>query len=391
MGLPKVNIKLGNGNLGQSSATDDGVAGLILTGKAVEGQLELNKSYQLSSTRDLATLGITEENNPLAFKEIRAFYAQTGESAELHFLMVSEATMLTAMCDPADGSPLRKLIDSAAGRIRLVGVNKLPSEEYEADLAQGIDGDAISAAEKAQQTADDYAGQIRPFRLLLPAPAWNGSTENLYKPSESSYNRIAFVLASDGAIGEAYPAAIGMILRRAAAMEPQQSIGRVKSGAIASTGYFTSGNSYLEKSGMVESLNDAGYILFIGLTAKNGCYLNGAPMAAPASDDYNQLHLGRVIDKAMIIAYTTYISEILENIAVDEDGSLPSGACKSFEGMIENAVNSEMGSQISSFSAYVNPNQNILSTGKLEIDCKLVPMGVLREITVNLSFDNPAL
>ena len=63
MGLPKVNIKLGNGNLGQSSATDDGVAGLILTGKAVEGQLELNKSYQLSSTRDLATLGITEENN----------------------------------------------------------------------------------------------------------------------------------------------------------------------------------------------------------------------------------------------------------------------------------------------------------------------------------------
>ena len=59
--------------------------------------------------------------------------------------------------------------------------------------------------------------------------------------------------------------------------------------------------------------------------------------------------------------------------------------------MIENAVNSEMGSQISSFSAYVNPDQNILSTGKLEIDCKLVPMGVLREITVNLSFDNPAL
>ncbi len=227
--------------------------------------------------------------------------------------------------------------------------------------------------------------------MLLPAPAWNGSTENLYKPAESSYNRVAFVLASDGAIGEDYPAAIGMILGRAAAMEPQQSIGRVKSGAIASTGYFTSGDRYLEKSGMAESLNDAGYILFIGLTAKNGCFLNGAPMAAPASDDYNQLHLGRIIDKAMIIAYTTYITEILENIAVDEDGALPSGACKSFEGMIENAVNSEMGSQISSFSAYVNPDQNILSTGKLEIDCKLVPMGVLREITVNLSFDNPAL
>lgn len=391
MPLPNVNIKLGNGNLGQTSVTDDGIAGMILTGKAVEGKLELNKPYQLSSTRDLKTLGIEEATNPLAVKEITAFYAQAGEGAELHLLVVSEATTLAAMCDPAEGSPLRKLTDAAAGRIRLVGVNKLPPAEYEADVAQAIDADAITAAAGAQQTAESYAGQIRPFRLLLPAPAWTGSTENLYKPSESSYNRVAFVLASDKAIAGTYTAAVGMILGRAALMEPQQSIGRVKSGSVAADGYFTSGNNYLEKSGLAEALNDAGYIFFINLPAKNGCYLNGDPMAAPAADDYNQLHLGRIIDKAMVIAYTTYISEILENIAVDEKGNLPTGACKSFEGMIENAINSSMGNQISSFTAYVNPAQNILSTGKMEIDCKLVPLGILREIQVNLSFENPAV
>lgn len=391
MPLPNVNIKLGNGNLGQTSVTDDGIAGMILTGKAVEGKLELNKPYQLSSTRDLKTLGIEEATNPLAVKEITAFYAQAGEGAELHLLVVSEATTLAAMCDPAEGSPLRKLTDAAAGRIRLVGVNKLPPAEYEADVAQAIDADAITAAAGAQQTAESYAGQIRPFRLLLPAPAWTGSTENLYKPAESSYNRVAFVLASDKAISGTYTAAVGMILGRAALMEPQQSIGRVKSGSVAADGYFTSGNNYLEKSGLAEALNDAGYIFFINLPAKNGCYLNGDPMAAPAADDYNQLHLGRIIDKAMVIAYTTYISEILENIAVDEKGNLPTGACKSFEGMIENAINSSMGNQISSFTAYVNPAQNILSTGKMEIDCKLVPLGILREIQVNLSFENPAV
>lgn len=391
MPLPNVNIKLGNGNLGQTSATDDGISGLILTGKAVEGKLELNKHYQLSSTRDLKVLGITEETNPFAVKEIKAFYAQAGEGAELHLLIVSEATTLTAMCDPADGSPLRRLIDAAAGRIRLVGINKLPPAEYEADTTQGIDADAITAAANAQKVAESYANQIRPFRLLLPAPAWTGVTENLYKPTESSYNRVAFILASDGAMTGTYTAAVGMILGRAAAMEPQQSIGRVKSGSLAANGYFTSGNNYLEKSGMAEALNDAGYIFFINYTAKNGCYLNGDQMAAPLSDDYGQLHLGRIIDKAMIIAYTTYISEILENIAVDEKGNLPAGACKSFEGMIENAIAGNMGNQISSFTAYVNPAQNVLSTGKLEIDCKLVPLGVLREIQVNLSFENPAV
>lgn len=391
MPAPGVKINLGNGSLGQVSVSDDGVAGLILTGTTVEGKLQLNKPYQISSTRDLTTLGIDPETNPLADKEIKAFYAQAGDGAELHLLIVAAATTLAAMCDPANGSPLCKLIDSAGGRIRLVGVNKLPPAEYEADTTEGIDKDAITAAGKAQQAAESYAGKIRPFRVLLPAPAWTGDTTSLYKPAEGNYNRVAMVLASDTKIGEVYPAAIGMVLGRAAALEPQQCIGRIKSGVLASDGYFTNGSTYLEKSGMADALHDAGYIFFMSITAKNGCYLNGDPMAAPPTDDYNTLNLGRIIDKAAVLAYTTYITEIMDNVEVDDKGQLSVGACKNFEGMIENAVNSTMGSQISSFSAYVNPAQNILSTCQLTVECKLRPLGVIRNIVVNLSFDNPAL
>lgn len=35
MARPNVNITLGNGNLGRSAATDDGVAALLLTGATV--------------------------------------------------------------------------------------------------------------------------------------------------------------------------------------------------------------------------------------------------------------------------------------------------------------------------------------------------------------------
>lgn len=391
MPLPGVKINLGNGALGRVSVSDDGIAGLILTGTAVAGKLELNKPYQVSSTRDLTTLGITPETNPLAEKEIKAFYAQAGDGAELHLLVVSEATTLAAMCDPAADSPLCKLIDAAGGRIRLVGVNKLPPSEYEADVTQGIDKDAVTAAEKAQQAAESYANKIRPFRILLPAPAWTGNTSTLYKPSEGNYNRVAVVLASDAPIGNVYTAAIGMVLGRAAAVEPQQCIGRVKSGVLAANGYFTDGTTYLEKSGMANTLHDAGYIFFMNITAKNGCYLNGDPMAAPTTDDYSVLNLGRIIDKATILAYTTYITEIMDNIEVDDEGKLSVGACKNFESMIRNAVNSTMGGQISSFSAYVDPDQNILSTGKLTVDCKLRPLGVIRNIVVNLAFENPAI
>ena len=97
MALPNVNIKIGNGNLGRVSTSSDGVAGMVLTGVAVGDTLKLNTHYQLSSVRDLAALGVTEENNPLVYKDVKAFYTQAGEGAELHILVVAEATTLSQM------------------------------------------------------------------------------------------------------------------------------------------------------------------------------------------------------------------------------------------------------------------------------------------------------
>ena len=391
MALPGVNITLGSGGLGRVAASADGIAGLLLTGAAVEDKkFVLNKHYQLSSTKDLATLGITKENNPLVDHEVRSFYAQAGEGAELHLLAVEETMLLTEMCDPGSESPLSKLIEGAAGRIKIVGVNRLIPADSEVDNAQGIDGDAITAAAKAQQTAEAYASKIMPFRLLLPAAKWAGEVGS-FKPSGSSYNRVAMVLASEGELAGQYPAAIGMVLGRAAKAEPQQDLGRVKFGSLAATGYFTDGSPFLEKQGLAESLNDAGFIFFMNYPSKNGCYLNGCPMTCSATDDYAVLNNGRIMDKAMRIAYDTYISEIMDNINVDENGHLPSGVCLSFESMIENAVALQMDGQISSFSAYVNPEQNILSTSRLDIECSIMPLGVLKNIHVLLSFSNPAL
>jgi len=387
--LPNVNITLGNGKLGRSTATPDGVAGMILTAATVADKLDLNRHYQISSTRDLVGLGIDSDTNPLADKEIRAFYAQAGDGAELHLLFVSDVTTLTAMCDTDVDSPLSKLINGGGGRIRLVGVNKLPPLGYSPDLSACIDGDAITAAAMAHLCAQDFAEKIKPFRLLMPAPTWTGLTEGLFKPRQSSYNRVGFVLASDDP--ENNTAAIGQTLGRAAKIEPQQNIGRVKSGSIAPNGYFTDGSTYLEKAGYAESLHDAGYIFYRSFPTKNGCYLNDDSMAAPIADDYSNLNLGRIIDKANVIIYSVYIEEILDELTVDERGRIPEGACRSYEGMIRQAINNEMGRQISGFTPFVDPDQNPLSTSMLRVSAEITPKATLRKINVDLSFRNPAL
>lgn len=114
-------------------------------------------------------------------------------------------------------------------------------------------------------------------------------------------------------------------------------------------------------------------------------------MAAPMTDDYSNLNLGRVIDKAIVTAYGAYVDEIQDSIEVDSNGQLPQYLCSYFEGKIENAVAASMQEEISGFECYIDPKQNILSTGRMKIICKITPKGTLKEIVVVLGFDNPAL
>ena len=390
MARPNENITLGNGNLGRSAATDDGVAALLLTGATVSGKLELNKHYQLSGTADLVALGVTADNNPLVYKEVTAFYEQTGDGAELHLLVVAEATTLTQMCDSAADSPLRKLIDASGGRVRLVGVNKIPPMEYEADTTQGIDKDAITAAEKAQAVIESYAaGKVNPFRMLMPAPAFDAEVDSLFKPRESSTNAVCYVLASDDAAK--HTAAIGRVLGRAASLSVHQSIGRVRSGSIGTDMYLTDGQSYIDADGLADSLHDAGYIIPVAYPRKNGAYLNGDPAAAPVTDDYAQLRYGRTVDKARIIVYDTLIDEILDDVDTDSAGDLSAGQRTSYEGMIENAVLTQMNGEITSFAVSIPEGQNILTSETIRVVCRIQPKGVVETFEVTLEFTNPAI
>lgn len=389
MGRPNVKITLGNGGLGRSSVSADGVAGLLLTGTAVADKLELNKHYQLSGTADLAKLGIDATTNPLAYKEIVAFYAQAGEGAELHLLVVSEATTLAQMCDTVEGSPLRRLVDAGQGRIRLVGVNKIAPVEYEADTTQGIDRDAIAAAEKAQAVVQSYAERVMPFRVLLAAPAFDAECENLFQPRQASYNAVGFVLASDDAANRT--AAIGLVLGRAASLSVHQSLGRVKNGAIGTAIYLTDGTTYATADGWADRLHDAGYIIPIAYPRKNGAYLNGDPTAAPVTDDYAQLRYGRVIDKVRIIVYDTFIDEVLDTVDADSDGTLTSGQCVSYAAMIDNAVMTQMEGEIESFACSIDKSQNILSSERIEVSAEIQPKGVVSTFNITLGFVNPAV
>lgn len=392
MSLPNVNIVLGNGNIGTVALSEDGISGLILSGKAVADKLALDKVYILSGTADLKKYGITEANNPLLHKDVTAFYTAAGDGAELHLLVVDEAKTLTEICSMNDDSPLKKLIDSAAGRIRLVGVNVNPGEDYEATITKCIDQDVVTAVTEAQQVASNYLEKIAPFVVLLPALAWSGETAGLYQPREGSQDSVSVVMASDGKVGNGkyYSAAIGQVLGRLATCAVNISIARVRDGGIAAKGWFTDGKKPEEDYGLWNALHDAGYIFYRTFIGKNGYYLNDDATAVPTTDDYHRLCLTRVIQKALVICYKTYIDEIMDSVSIDpETGQIPVPMCKYYEQTLVRNVNVNMEGEISGFTAFIDPKQDLISTNRLKVQAKVVPTALLKEINVDLSFNNP--
>lgn len=346
----------------------------------------------IASTGDLKKLGLTAENNPLAYNEVLGFYESAGDGAELHLLVVDAAKTLTEICSMEAGSPLKTLIDSAAGRIRLVGINRNPEGEYEPTVTSGIDQDVVTAVTAAQQVIDSYLKQIAPFVILLPALAWNGTTDSLYQPRKGSQDSVSVVMASDGKYGasEYYSAAIGRVLGRLATCAVNISLARVRDGSLVADGYLTNGKKPEESYSLWNALHDAGYIFYRTYIGKNGYYLNDDPTAVATTNDYHRLSLTRVIQKALVICYKTYIDEILDSVAVDpETGKLPQPMCKYYEQLLVRAVNTNMEGEISGFTAYIDPNQDLISTNVLKVQAKVVPTALLKEINVDLSFDNP--
>jgi hypothetical protein len=396
--FPKITIAIANGQLGSVQRVADRVAALILSGEATDG-IELGEPKQIFSPRALETLGITKENNPLAYKEVNAFYKEAGQGAELWLCLFAPATLLASECDEYGSVQYTQTI--AKGRIRLFGINRITPANYDPVITSGMDADIVTAIEKLHGTLDSLASQFKPARALLPAIACQYN-ESLINLRESSYNRVGVVAVADaelftetgqsGSPTNMQPvAAIGLALGRLAKNPPHRNIGRVKDGAVISEALFMTGFSPLEYEELWAWLHDMGYIFMRTYQGKNGYYFSDDPVCAPLSDDYNSFSLGRVIDKAIVIAYQTYVEELLDNVEIGPDGKLPASTCKYFEGRIDNAVNQLMTGEISGFNSFVNPEQNVLSTSKLAVTCSIVPLGTLKEIVVELGFENPAL
>ena len=386
--LPKIKIQFINGQLGTVGESPDGLFALVCGAAAVTKKLELGKAYTLHSFDELAALGVTAENNPRLYKHVQDFYTEAEEGTKLVIYPVDKAKTFAELCDK-DTGVIKELIMAENGALRGIFV---AGDGREATVTtNGLDNDLFTALPKAQQLAEWATVSLyAPLFIILEGRGYKGGVvKDLHK---ETYNRVGVLIGDTVKASEG--AAVGLMAGRLATLPVQRNIARVKNGALKPIAMFLGEKPVEENASAVSDLYDAGYITPRKYVGKAGYFFTDDRLACEQTDDYAHITARRTIDKAYRIAYTALLDLMMDELAVNDDGTLRHGIIMAWQQMMENAVNRAMtaAGELSAdengagCKAYIDPKQNVLSTSKIELVLKVRPFGYARYVDVKLGF-----
>jgi len=393
--MGNVNITLANGQLGATLQTNDGVTGIVITGVSESGGYTTETPILVRSMTDVTTAGITVTHNPFAIKQLQEFYNQAGTGAQL-YLMLTPATMTVAqMADITNISGAKKLLDYAAGKIKVLGLLSddvaIATAGGTISTAHSLNADVYIAASNMQVMATAYFEAEKPFRCVIGGTSYTGTPGSLTDETSGTTNNRAGILIGDTVGGAS--ASVGLLLGVVSSIPVQRKISRVRTGALTNTAVFLNTTSIESAGGDAATIAGRGFITFTTYPNISGYFFSGDPMLTDTTDDYAMLARGRVIDKAHILAYTTFVQEVDDEVPVNADGTLDAGFCKWLSQQIVNQVNNTMtaNKEISAVSCFIDPSQNILSTNELNVVLRVTPVGYATDIEITLGFENPAI
>lgn len=389
-----VNITLANGGLGSTLQTSDGIAGMVLTGTATPSYT-LSTPILITRLADMTDYELSAENNPFAWRQVREYYDEAGEGAQLFLMLVAPTVSIATMADKDEPDSAKKLLDFARGKIKLLGImtDDVAVEDATSDIstASGLNDDIIAANGLMANMAKTYFNAHQPFRAVIGGTSYTGIPSSLVDQLSGTENNRTAILVGDTQSGRG--ACLGLLLGRLSAVPVMRKVSRVRTGQLSNTAAFINTTAIEDDVPQLSVIASRGYITWCTYPNVSGYYFSGDDTCSATTDDYHFLARGRVIDKAHVLAYGTFVQEVDDEVPVNKDGTLDAGFCQWLSRQIINQVNNTMtvNREISSVDCIIDPAQNILSTNKLKVILRIVPVGYASNIEISLGFNNPAL
>ncbi|MCD8081405.1 MAG: DUF2586 family protein [Bacteroides sp.] len=395
--LPRVKISYASSALGQVEAMADGCLGFLALGASEvtgEDNFKLGKAYVIKKMSGLESLGVTAENNPNLYRNVKDFYAEAGDGTELWLMGFANTATFAEILDKDEAAGAKSLLLASNGKIRALLAFKTPADSSSITLNGGVDADVRQAVVKAQALGEWATEELRaPIFTLIEGYAYSGEATALTSLTQSNYNRVGIVIGDTTANSK--NACMGIVGGRLAISPVQRKISRVKDGALTPLEIYI--GAELVELADVETIHEKGYITFTNFVGKSGYFVADDDLATEVADDYRSITNRRVIDKAYRIAYNTLIDTLNDEVPVSSDGSLSPAWCIALQSKVEQAIVSQMTVNGNLGNDPLDPDdtgvecsipytQNILSNSQLAVELRVKPNGYAKYIDVELGF-----
>jgi hypothetical protein len=407
MALNDVTIIKQGGGLGRRNPSEDMVSGLLVHGWATPS-LPLGAIATLFSVRDAEGLGLTRAydaaNEGLVHYHIREFF-RMNPNGELHLMLVPTTVTDWSLLVDKDQQYAAKLLRTANGRIRQLGVAFNLYQNYTPVLSGGLDAQLPAVISKAQALADSEFVQKRPVDIVIEGRSYNGTASAAANLRALDAANVSVVIAQDRSPGSPFGdglspghAALGTVLGTISAAQVQQNIGALALFNLTGNGAFlaaglSSGQalaSYSETD--LGTLKDKGYLFALPYAGYAGHYWCDSATCTEAASDFAYIENNRTMHKASRLAYRALLPLLMSNVPVDADtGNLDKNWVAWAEALgLEALSQMYRDGELSALpDVYIDPAQNVLATSMIDVRFAITPLGVARQITGYIRFNNP--
>lgn len=384
-----------NGGLGRRLPGEDHISGLIiLADNVIEPSL-------VTSIQDYEDLEDGQWYNNYLLHYHVSEYFRINPGSQLYVMSVGAP----------DGSfdEIRQLQQFAGGKIRQLGI---------ADLT-GNSAVIITPemASKITQILNGLAQNNTPLSVVYhnANPALSINLSSLPDLSVLAAERLSVLIGEDASgrgayifdLIEARAGIVGAVLGAMSRAKVNESIGWVERQNLVTTAYqgdvvegmevareldvpcFIDGTPFMDLTpGQIQTLHNKGYIFCVKYPGLAGTYLNDSFTATARNSDYAYIENNRTADKAQRGVYAALLPKISGPVMLDPaTGFIREDVVASLEALAAQALEQmERDGEISGFNVFINPEQEVLQTSVLQVTLSVVPVGVMRNIVVNLGF-----
>lgn len=188
-----------------------------------------------------------------------------------------------------------------------------------------------------------------------------------------------------------YPTDLGAVLGHVSRSKVSHSIAWVEKNLTQFADVmFVTGETWndVEDGVIPDEVFNKGYLFERKYISYSGCYFDNDVVCDSFTSDYISIKRRRTIDKAARISYSTLIPYLSSPVVLNpNDGTLSEASILVFKSALNSQLDSMQNNlEISGYSVFIDPTQNILASKNLVITITIVPIGSADEITVNLGY-----